>query len=318
MAGQSATLSGTGGGTGNPVVFSVDPSSGTGVCSVTGTDGTTLDYQEPGTCVVDANQAGNAGYSAAPTVTAAIAVEQVPAFSVESPPPTAVVGQDYMYTFGASGVPTPAYSLAPGAPSWLTIDPTSGVLAGTPPTGTTAFAYSVIATNSVGEATAGPFAVSVSTTTNSGARGRLCSPVVPRHGAGASRGELHAHGRQSRPGHGEVRDGRHHPPVPALAGLPHSRRPSVRQRPDLVPAFAATWSVSRLHGQLPGVEGGPGPGGGIRHVPDSGPRPRQQRGRRHRLRDRGDGAVPETGLPRSVLTPPRYTNARATASARAT
>ncbi len=168
VAGQSATLSGTGGGTGNPVVFSVDPSSGTGVCSVTGTDGTTLDYQEPGTCVVDANQAGNAGYSAAPTVTAAIAVEQVPAFSVESPPPTAVVGQDYMYTFGASGVPTPAYSLAPGAPSWLTIDPTSGVLAGTPPTGTTAFAYSVIATNSVGEATAGPFAVSVSTTTNSG------------------------------------------------------------------------------------------------------------------------------------------------------
>ena len=65
IAGQSATLSATGGASGNPVVFSVDPSSGVGVCSVSGVDGTTLSYSQPGTCVVDANQAGNASYAAA-------------------------------------------------------------------------------------------------------------------------------------------------------------------------------------------------------------------------------------------------------------
>ncbi|MGA2473538.1 MAG: putative Ig domain-containing protein, partial [Acidimicrobiales bacterium] len=167
VAGQSATLSATGGGSGNPVVFSVDPSSGAGVCTVSGTDGTTLDYQEPGTCIIDANQAGNASYAAAPTVTATIAVEQIPTFTVDSPPTTGTVGQGYAYAFTASGVPTPTYSLAPGAPSWLSVDATTGALSGTPPTGTTSFTYSVIATNGVGNATAGPFTVSVSTTTNS-------------------------------------------------------------------------------------------------------------------------------------------------------
>ena len=80
IAGQSATLSATGGGSGNPVVFSVDPASGAGVCGVTGTDGTTLDYAQAGTCVIDANQAGNASYAAAPTLTASITVEQTPGF----------------------------------------------------------------------------------------------------------------------------------------------------------------------------------------------------------------------------------------------
>ncbi len=167
VAGQSTTLSGTGGGSGNPVVFSVDPSSGAGVCSVTGPDGTALDYQEPGTCVIDANQAGNAGYAAAPTVTASIAVEQVPTFTLDPPPATGTVRQSYTYTFAAAGVPAPAYSLAPGAPPWLSIDATSGALSGTPPTGTTSFTYSVIATNSVGSATAGPFTVAVATPTDS-------------------------------------------------------------------------------------------------------------------------------------------------------
>ena len=167
VAGQSATLSATGGGSGNPVVFSVDPSSGAGVCTVSGTDGATLQYQEPGRCVIDANQAGNASYAAAPAVTATIAVEQIPTFTVDSPPTTGTLGQGYAYAFTASGVPTPTYSLAPGAPSWLSVDATTGALSGTPPTGTTSFTYSVTATNDVGNATAGPFTASVSSTTNS-------------------------------------------------------------------------------------------------------------------------------------------------------
>ena len=64
--GGSATLTATGGASGNPVVFSVDPSSGAGVCTVSGTNGSTVNYGAVGSCVIDANQAGNTNYSAAP------------------------------------------------------------------------------------------------------------------------------------------------------------------------------------------------------------------------------------------------------------
>jgi serine/threonine-protein kinase len=63
--GGSAALSATGGGSGNPVMFSVDPASGPGVCTVSGS---TVSYAAAGTCVIDANQAGNATYAAAPQV----------------------------------------------------------------------------------------------------------------------------------------------------------------------------------------------------------------------------------------------------------
>jgi Spherulation-specific family 4 len=72
--GQTATLTATGGASGNPVVFSVDPSSGAGVCAVSGTNGSTLTYQAPGTCAVDANQAAGNGYTAAPQVQQTITV----------------------------------------------------------------------------------------------------------------------------------------------------------------------------------------------------------------------------------------------------
>ena len=65
LAGGSATLSAAGGRSGNPVVFSVDRTSGPGVCTVSGA---TVNYAAAGTCVIDANQAGNATYTAAPQV----------------------------------------------------------------------------------------------------------------------------------------------------------------------------------------------------------------------------------------------------------
>jgi hypothetical protein len=70
----SATLSATGGGSGNPVVFSVDSSSGTGVCNTSGTNGTTVSYTAAGSCVIDANQAGTAQYQPAPQVQQTITV----------------------------------------------------------------------------------------------------------------------------------------------------------------------------------------------------------------------------------------------------
>jgi hypothetical protein len=74
VVGQTATLTATGGASGNPVVFSVDASSGAGVCSVSGTNGATLTYLAAGTCVVDANQAAGNGYAAAPQVQQTITV----------------------------------------------------------------------------------------------------------------------------------------------------------------------------------------------------------------------------------------------------
>jgi len=57
--------SGTGGGSGSPVTFSVDSSSTSGACSM---NGSTVSFSGEGTCVIDANQAGVFTYSAAPQV----------------------------------------------------------------------------------------------------------------------------------------------------------------------------------------------------------------------------------------------------------
>jgi uncharacterized repeat protein (TIGR01451 family) len=97
-------------------------------------------------------------------------VGQPPAFTAANPPLTATVGAAYSYGFAASGVPAPTFALGSGAPAWLTIGATTGTVSGTPPAGTTSFAYSVVASNGVApNATAGPFTVSVSTATNKSA-----------------------------------------------------------------------------------------------------------------------------------------------------
>jgi hypothetical protein len=158
VVGKTATLAATGGASGNPVTLTVDPASGTGVCTVTGD---TLSYTAAGSCVIDANQAGTANYTPAPQVTATITVNQAPAFVLASPPLTAVAGQLYDYTFTASGIPAPSYALTGGAPSWLAINPATGEVTGTPPSGTTTFTYTVTATSTAGTATAGPFTITV-------------------------------------------------------------------------------------------------------------------------------------------------------------
>lgn len=59
------TVSATGGDSGNPVIFSIDPASAS-VCAAGGTNGKTISILAAGTCTVLADQAGNATYSAAP------------------------------------------------------------------------------------------------------------------------------------------------------------------------------------------------------------------------------------------------------------
>ncbi len=91
-----------------------------------------------------------------------LTVNQAPAFVSATPPTTAYVGQNYEAIFVATGTPAPTYALS-GAPSWLSINATTGLVSGVPPKGTTSFTYSVVASNGVGvNATAGRFTVTVS------------------------------------------------------------------------------------------------------------------------------------------------------------
>ena len=71
--GDLATLSATAS-SGLPVLFSVDPASGPGVCTLSGS---TVKYTARGSCVIDANQAGNATYAAAPQVQRTITVSKI-------------------------------------------------------------------------------------------------------------------------------------------------------------------------------------------------------------------------------------------------
>ena len=113
-AGGSATLSATGGGSGNPVVFSVDPASGPGVCTVSGA---TVSYTGAGNCVVDANQAGTGTYAAAPQVEQTITVNGIPqSISFTAPSPGTAGGSATLSATGGGS----------GNPVVFSVDPASG------------------------------------------------------------------------------------------------------------------------------------------------------------------------------------------------
>jgi hypothetical protein len=136
-----------------PSWLTIDESTGM-VSGVVPSATTTFSYSVTVANVYGSKSAGPFTVSVAPPLVA-------PAFTADTPSLGATVGAAYSYSFAASGYPAPTYSLAAGAPSWLTINSTSGALSGTVPPATTSFSYSVIATNSSGTATAGPFTVTV-------------------------------------------------------------------------------------------------------------------------------------------------------------
>lgn len=72
--GDTYRVTASGGASGNRVRFSIDPSSGP-VCSVTGQ---TVTFSQPGTCVIDANQAGSATYQAAQQAQQTVTVDTPP------------------------------------------------------------------------------------------------------------------------------------------------------------------------------------------------------------------------------------------------
>ena len=113
--GLTIGLVATGGGSGNPVVFTMDASS-TATGSITGS---TLTVTGVGTLVIDANQAGNSNYSAATQVQRTVAVTQA-SQTINFTQPTSPVN----YTSGLT-ITLAATGGASGNPVLFTLDASS-------------------------------------------------------------------------------------------------------------------------------------------------------------------------------------------------
>jgi hypothetical protein len=94
VAGSTLDVTTTGGASGNAVTLSVDPSSTNSACSITGS---TVSFDHAGTCVVDADQAGNDQYAPAVTAQESIVVTTVPSIVSVTSSPT-VFGQSTQVT----------------------------------------------------------------------------------------------------------------------------------------------------------------------------------------------------------------------------
>jgi len=102
------TLSATGGTSGNPVTFSIVSGPG----SLSGTNDSVLDVTGTGAIVVAANQAGDAGYAAAPQVIASIAVVSPAAATITSPASgTVLAGSSVTFAWSGAAEPTGYYLL---------------------------------------------------------------------------------------------------------------------------------------------------------------------------------------------------------------
>ena len=101
VGGATYTVTATGGASGNPVTFAIDASASS-VCSIAGS---TVSFAGVGTCVINANQAGNASYNAAPQVQQSFAVgkgSQTISFTSTAPVGATVGGATYAVTATAT------------------------------------------------------------------------------------------------------------------------------------------------------------------------------------------------------------------------
>ena len=119
VGGASYAASATGGGSGNPVTVTVDPSS-SGVCTISAG---VVSFTGLGTCTLDANQAGNAAYTAAPQVQQSFAVgggttAQTIGFTSSAPSAASVGGATY----------TPVATATSTLPVALTVDPSASAV----------------------------------------------------------------------------------------------------------------------------------------------------------------------------------------------
>ncbi|HXQ58986.1 MAG TPA: G1 family glutamic endopeptidase, partial [Acidimicrobiales bacterium] len=116
VGGTGYNVSATGGGSGIPVTFAIDPSASS-VCSITGA---TVSFNGVGTCVIDANQVGNATYSAAPQAQQSFSVAHADAIT-SAAAATGKVGTPFMFTVTTAGAPVPSITKTGKLPKHVTL-----------------------------------------------------------------------------------------------------------------------------------------------------------------------------------------------------
>jgi hypothetical protein len=126
VGGPSYTVTATGGASGNPVTFAIDAASTAAACTISSS---IVSFTGVGTCIVDANQAGNANYQAAPQVqqTIPVGINQPPGLCLLGSSPDACGAPD---EYGTSTVETVSFrlvsSVAAGSIGVSAEDPDSG------------------------------------------------------------------------------------------------------------------------------------------------------------------------------------------------
>jgi Bacterial Ig-like domain (group 3)/Putative Ig domain len=130
---------------------------GAGSCSISGLG--------PGTYNLQARYFGDANFTGSNSNGAKATISgpstSKPSFAAGNPATSVNAGDNYSYNFNASGNPAPTYTLS-GGNGWLSINHWTGVVSGNIPSSATgSFTYSVEASNSAGNAWAGPFTVQV-------------------------------------------------------------------------------------------------------------------------------------------------------------
>jgi hypothetical protein len=147
--GSTASLSATGGASGEPVVYSVDGSSSVGVCSVSGVDGANVTYIAAGRCTIDANQAGNANYMSAPVVKRTISITHLMAAGAAG----GIVFGGSEFKPGATIKITGPSSQVTAVASSIVVSPTGIAATLKVPAGARAGAYTAKITNPSGSVT---------------------------------------------------------------------------------------------------------------------------------------------------------------------
>jgi hypothetical protein len=134
--GGTASLSATGGGSGNPVTFSLDTVNTTaGACALSGTNFATVTYTGVGNCVVNANQAGNATYIAAMPVPQTIVIGEAPQAPLLVTSTSGPYGSPLpLTTSGGSGAGAVTYAATSGSASGCTVTPSNTLTTTSPGT----------------------------------------------------------------------------------------------------------------------------------------------------------------------------------------